>query len=169
ARQCLPLVGLRAVLQIGLIIAILTVQEDLADPPVILQLIGMCLSIGYFPLELYMSYAYIANNTNEDDDDDRISGSVCTLFVCIPFHVLTGALLVASFVIASTRSEITPAALDYISFSLGILWLLPGTILLFSSLFGILVFACGRMSLPKAGRGTQNQLPDPEMLGADRT
>ena len=28
-----------------------------------------------------MSYAYIANNTNEDDDDDRISGSVCILAV----------------------------------------------------------------------------------------
>ncbi|CAE7496137.1 Snapc3, partial [Symbiodinium natans] len=130
ARQCLPLLALRALLQVCIAIAIIVTQPMLAEPHVVLQLVGMGLSFCYFPLDIWMSCTYIRNNTNEDDDDDRVGPAVCTLFVCLPFHALNGSLLVVSFIVASGADLV---ASDYVVLVLGCMWIFPGLLLLIVS------------------------------------
>ena len=132
----------------------------------------MILSLVYFPLELWMSYTYISKNLNEDDDDDRVGGFFCTVFVCLPFHTLNGALLLISFVILAQGTDQLDdiLAVDVIVLFLGSLWLLPAVgvaVLGICSLLAWLVTGCpGLRGASSPAQRTDSVVVDTEMIGA---
>jgi len=64
--------------------------------PLILQLTAISLYGGFILADIYFSTRYISNGTNDEDDDDRIFGSMAYLTCILPIHIICGALFIAS-------------------------------------------------------------------------